>query len=187
MWWSIVRLDAVALPVDGFDAQAAGLSSARIGITLNYMTHEDKTRLEQQLQEFKGKRKTLSDRIGRARELGDLSENAEYHSSKEDQGHNERKIRDLEAKLSSALVVDDQDIPDGMVFIGATVRLRDVNSGEEDLYRLVGETSGASDADYVEVTPNSPMGLALMKAEVGSTIRVDLPRGEKRFEIMEIT
>ena len=49
------------------------------------------------------------------------------------------------------------------------------------------ETSEASDADYVEVTPNSPMGLALMKAEVGSTIRVDLPRGEKRFEIMEIT
>ncbi len=153
------------------------------------MTAEDKARLEEQLQALKGKRKTLSDRIGRARELGDLKENAEYHASKDDQGHNERKIRDLEKQLASAVVVGDQDTPDGMVFIGATVRLRNVSSGEEDLYRLVGEgsgTGGAVGADYIEVTPNSPMGLALMKAEVGSTIRVDLPRGEKRFEIVEI-
>lgn len=151
------------------------------------MTAQDKARLEEQLQAFKGKRKTLSDRIGKARELGDLKENAEYHASKEDQGHNERKIRDLVKQLASAVVVDDQHTPDGMVFIGATVRLRNVNSGEEDLYRLVGEGSGAVEgADYIQVTPNSPMGLALMKAEVGSTIRVDLPRGEKRFEIVEI-
>ncbi len=151
------------------------------------MTAQDKARLEEQLQALKGNRKTLSDRIGKAREHGDLSENAEYHASKEDQGHNERKIRDLEKQLASAVVVGDQDTPDGMVFIGATVRLRNVNSGEEDLYRLVGEGSGAVEgADYIEVTPNSPMGLALMKAEVGSTIRVDLPRGEKRFEIVEI-
>ena len=153
------------------------------------MTAEDKVGLEEQLQALKGMRKTLSDRIGRARELGDLSENAEYHASKEDQGHNERKIRDLEKQLALAVVVGDQDTPDGMVFIGATVRLRNVSSGEEDLYRLVGEGSGTGGevgADYIEVTPNSPMGLALMKAEVGSTIRVDLPRGEKRFEIVEI-
>ncbi len=155
-------------------------------IAVSYMTQEDKTRLERQLQELKGKRLTLSDRIGRARELGDLRENAEYHTAKEDQGHNERKIRDLEEKLKTALVVDNEDVPDGMVFIGATVRLRDVGSGDEDLYRLVGDPSGADDADYIEVTPDSPMGLALMKAEVGSTIRVDLPRGEKHFEILEV-
>ncbi|MHC4106458.1 MAG: GreA/GreB family elongation factor [Planctomycetota bacterium] len=157
-------------------------------IAVNYLTAEEKARLEEQLQALKGKRKTLSDRIGKARELGDISENAEYHSAKEDQGHNERKIRDLEKQLASAVVVDDQDRPDGMVFIGATVRLRNVSSGEEDVYRLVGESTGAvgGDVEYIEVTPNSPMGLALLKAEVGSTIRVDLPRGEKRFEIVEI-
>ncbi len=160
-----------------------------MAVAVDYLTREDKTRLEQQLQELKGKRKALSERIGTARGFGDLSENAEYHSAKDDQGHNERKIRDLEKQLASAVVVGDQDAPDGIVFIGATVRLRNLSSGEEDLYRLVGEGSGAggrSGADYVEVTPNSPMGLALMKAEVGSTIRVDLPRGEKRFEIVEI-
>lgn len=154
---------------------------------MNYMTAEDKARLEEQLQELKSKRKGLSDRIGRARELGDLSENAEYHSAKEDQGHNERKIRDIEEKLASAVVVDPQDMPDGMVFVGATVRLRDVRTGDEDLYRLVGESTGAADADYIEVTPNSPMGLSLLKAHIGDTIRVDLPRGERRFEIVEIT
>jgi transcription elongation factor GreA len=156
-------------------------------IAMNYMTAEDKVRIEEQLKELKGRRKGLSDRIGRARELGDLSENAEYHSAKEDQGHNERKIRDLEEKLASAVVVDPQDLPEGMAFVGATVRLRDVNSGDEDLYRLVGDLTGAADVDYVEVTPNSPIGLSLLKARVGDTFKVDLPRGERRFEIVAIT
>lgn len=154
---------------------------------MNYMTAEDKARLEEQLAELKKARKGLSDRIGRARELGDLRENAEYHSAKEDQGHNERKIRDIEEKLAKAVVVSDADLPEGVVFIGATVRLRDTDSGDEDLYRLVGELSGSADADYIEVTPNSPMGLSLMKARVGETVSVDLPRGRKQFEIVEIS
>ena len=153
---------------------------------MNYMTREDKERLEKQLKACIGKRKALSDRIGRARELGDLRENAEYHSAKEDQGLNEQKIREIEAKLADAVVVEEGAVPDGMVFIGATVRLRDLESGEEDLYRLVGDTAGESDADHIEVTPNSPMGLSLMKARVGETIRVELPRGERRFEILEL-
>ena len=154
---------------------------------MNYMTAQDKARLQEQLAELIKQRKTLSDRIGRARELGDLRENAEYHTAKDDQGHNERKIRDLQEKLASALVVGDQDMPEGMVFIGATVRLRDVKSGEEDLYRLVGEPTDEADADYIEVTPNSPMGMSLLKAHVGETVRVDLPRGAKKYEIVEIT
>ncbi len=154
---------------------------------MNYMTAQDKARLQEQLAQLIKQRKVLSDRIGRARELGDLRENAEYHTAKDDQGHNERKIRDLEEKLASALVVGDQEMPEGMVFIGATVRLRDVNSGEEDLYRLVGEPTDEADADYIEVTPNSPMGMSLLKAHVGETVRVDLPRGVKKYEIVEIT
>lgn len=153
---------------------------------MNYLTKEEKARLEEQLEGLKKKRKELSDRIGRARELGDLSENAEYHSAKEDQGFNEQKIRDLEHKLAGTVVVDEEAVPRDMVFIGATVRLRDVESGDEDLYRLVGAATGA-DAEYLEVTPNSPMGLALVKARVGETVKVDLPRGARRFEIVEIT
>ncbi|MCH7798463.1 MAG: transcription elongation factor GreA [Planctomycetes bacterium] len=154
---------------------------------MNYLTAQDQARLQEQLAELIKLRLVLSDRIGRARELGDLRENAEYHTAKDDQGHNERKIRDIEKKLASAVVVGDQDMPEGMVFIGATVRLRDVNSGEEDLYRLVGEPVDDPDADYIEVTPNSPMGMSLLKAHVGETVRVDLPRGAKKYEIVEIT
>ncbi len=156
-------------------------------IPVNYMTNEDMARLKRDLEELKGKRKALSDRIGRARELGDLRENAEYHSAKDDQGHNERKIKELEVKLATAVVVDTELIPDGVVFLGATVRLRDLASGREELYRLVGEMTADLDAEYTEVTPSSPMGLSLMKARVGDTVRVDLPRGERRFEIVEVT
>jgi transcription elongation factor GreA len=154
---------------------------------MNYITAEDKTNLEQQLEELKRKRRVLSDRIGRARELGDLRENAEYHAAKDDQGHNERKIAELTKKLASAVVVSDQEKPDGIVFVGATVRLRDLDSGGEDLYRLVGEANDSHDGDYVEVTPNSPMGLSLLKARLGDTVKVDLPRGEKRFQVVEIS
>ena len=153
---------------------------------MHYLTPEEKTLLEEKLQEFTKLRKTLSDRIGRARELGDLRENAEYHTAKEDQGHNERKIRDIEEKLSSAVIVGDDELPEGMVFVGATVRLRDVKSGDEELYSLVGEITGDHDDDHIQVTPNSPMGMALMKSRVGETVRVDLPRGPRQYEIVEI-
>jgi transcription elongation factor GreA len=153
---------------------------------MDYLTAEEKQRLEQLLKELMAQRRALSDRIGRARELGDLSENAEYHAAREDQGHNERRIRDLEARLASAVVADDTERPADMVFIGATVQLRDVESGEEELYRLVGEVSVDFSAEYIEVTPNSPMGLALMKARVGEVVRVDQRRGDRRFEIVKI-
>jgi transcription elongation factor GreA len=153
---------------------------------MHYMTAEEKQSIEDQLKKLNALRKVLSDRIGRARELGDLKENAEYHAAKEDQGLNERKIRELEEKLSGAIVTDSDDLPDDMVFIGATVKLREVESGDEDVYRLVGDPTGSFTADYVEVTPNSPMGQALMKARVGEVVRVDLRRGAKRFEIVEI-
>lgn len=153
---------------------------------MDYITAEDRARLEKELNECIAARKELSDRIGRARELGDLRENAEYHAAKEDQGMNERRIRELEQRLASAITADMDSVPKDMVFIGAKVKLRNVATDEEELYSLVGQTSGSFDSDFIEVTPTSPMGEALMKARIGEVVRVDLPRGEKRFEIVEI-
>lgn len=154
---------------------------------MDYLSVDDKARLQEQLKECERMRRVLSERIGVARALGDLRENADYHAAKEDQGLNEAKIRQLEARLASAAVVGDNGaMPEGMVFIGATVRLRDVESENQELYKLVGESSGNFDAEYVEVTPTSPMGEALMKARVGEVVKVSLRRGEKRFEIVEI-
>ncbi len=153
---------------------------------MEFLTQEEKQRLEEQLSEAISKRKQLSERIGAARELGDLSENAEYHAAREDQGLNEARIRHLEDRLANSGVVDSESVPDDVVFIGTTVKLRDVDSEDEDCYRLVGETSDDLPDDYVEVTQNSPMGQALMRARVGDVVRVSLPRGDRRYEIVEI-
>lgn len=152
---------------------------------MEFMTADEKKQLEGKLETLRAKRPALSKRIGEARELGDLRENAEYHAAREDQGMLEAEIRRIEQKLSKAKVVSNGQIPDDVVFVGATVRLRD-EDGDEDVYRLVGEASGAMDGEIVEVTVSSPMGEALMKSRVGEWIRVDAPRGTIRFEIVEI-
>lgn len=154
---------------------------------MEYLTAEEKERLSEELAERISNRKVISKRIEEARELGDLKENAEYHASREDQGLNEAKIRELEAKLARAVVADPDMLPDDVVFLGATVRLKDTGSGAEALYRLVGAASGSLDSEVIEVTPESPLGEALLKSRIGEVVRVDLRRGPKRFEIIEIT
>ena len=153
---------------------------------MDYITPADKAKLEEQLKECNKLRKVLSERIGVARALGDLKENGDYHAAREDQGMNEARIRQIESRLASAIVADGESMPKDMVFLGATVRLRDVDSEAEEMYKLVGQASGDFDAEIVEVTPTSPMGQALMKARVGEVVKVESRRGEKRFEIVEI-
>lgn len=153
---------------------------------MQYITEEDKKRIEEKLAECIGKQKILSDRIGRAREMGDLKENAEYHAAKEDQGLNELRIKEYKNKLAISIVADTDNIPEDIVFIGAIVKLRDIESKEEEIYRLVGEPTNNFDLDYIEVSPSSPMGEALLKARVGEVIGVDLRRGKRKFKIVEI-
>jgi transcription elongation factor GreA len=156
------------------------------GLTMEFITQDEKAQLEGKLADLKAKRPVISQRIGEARALGDLSENADYHAAREDQGLNEAEIRRLEERLKTAQVAVESDIPDDMVFVGTVVKLRDTDNDDVDLYKLVGEASGNFDADEIEVTASSPMGEALLKARVGDTVKVDLPRGTKRFEVMEI-
>ena len=153
---------------------------------MDYITQDDKKKIEEELNTRIRQRKEISDRIGRARELGDLKENGEYHAAREDQGMNEARIKQLEERLATAIVADNTEMPEDMVFIGATVKLKDIKTGSEQIYRLVGDMSGEFDPDCIEVTPTSALGTALMKSRVGETIRADLPRGEKRFEIVEL-
>lgn len=152
---------------------------------MEFMTADERTMLQQKLKGLHAKRPEISNRIAEARALGDLKENAEYHAAREDQGMLEAEIRRIEERLKNAKVVSEDQIPDDVVFVGATVRLRD-EDGDEDVFRLVGEATGSTEGDVVEVTVSSPMGEALMKSRVGETIRVDAPRGTIRFEIVEI-
>jgi len=153
---------------------------------VDFVTQEEKERLEAKLRELTDRRPEITARIAEARAHGDLKENAEYHAARDDQGMDEAEIRRLTERLKTAQVTDDMDVPEDMVFLGATVKLRDSGSGDEDVYKLVGEASGNFDSDEIEVTVSSPLGDALLKARVGETIKADLPRGTKHFEILEL-
>ncbi|MEE9404897.1 MAG: transcription elongation factor GreA [Algisphaera sp.] len=153
---------------------------------MDFITQDEKDRIEAKLDELVKRRPEVIDRIAEARAHGDLKENAEYHAARDDQGMDEAEIRRLTKRLKTAHVADNADIPEDMVFLGATVKLRDVKSGDEDVYKLVGEASGNFDSDEIEVTVSSPLGDALLKSRVGETIKADLPRGTKHFEILEL-
>lgn len=154
---------------------------------MDLITTSEHAQISKRLAALKANRSVISTRIAEARAHGDLSENAEYHTAKEQQGLEEAEIRRLGARLESAQVVDENKAKGtGIVFLGSLVRLRDIETKEEDLFKLVGEFSDEPPDDYDEVTASSPMGEALMKSRVGETVRFNAPRGVKRFEILEL-
>ncbi len=153
---------------------------------MEMITAQEREQLIARIEELKGKRMDLVKRIAEARAQGDLKENADYHAARDDQGLNEAEIRRLEDRIKNAHVADSDSVPNDMVHLGSIVRLKDLGDGTDDLYKLVGESTGRFDMDEIEVTVSSPMGESLLKARVGDTIRVDLPRGTKRFEILEL-
>ncbi len=154
---------------------------------MEMVTREEKAALEKRLAELIANRPVISNRIAEARALGDLRENAEYHAAREEQGLQEAEIRRLEERLANISIIDENaQIARDVVFIGATVKMREAGSDQIEVFRLVGEASGATNVDYIEVTVGSPMGEALLKARVGETISVRGPRGVKKFEILEL-
>lgn len=155
---------------------------------MEFVTKAEKEALEARLAQLVGNRGSISQRIAEARAHGDLRENGEYHAAREQQGMDEAEIRRLQERLSQIAVVSDEhaQATQGVVFVGSTVKLKDLDDEDVDQYKLVGEASATPPMDYVEVTASSPMGEALMKARVGDVIRVNAPRGVKRFEILEI-
>lgn len=155
---------------------------------MEFVTQAEKQTIENRLAGLVANRPVIAQRIAAARELGDLRENGDYHAAREQQGMEEAEIRRLTDRLANVSVVDEKlaKAVEGVVMLGCTVKLKDVDRGDEDLFKLVGESSGSDLGDIIEVTLNSPMGEALFKAQVGSTIRVNTPRGLKRFEVVEI-
>lgn len=155
-------------------------------MSANYVSREGYEKLRKELEYLKKvSRRKLSEEIGRAREKGDLKENAEYHAAKEAQGLNERKIADLEEKLSNSQILDDTDIPKDQALIGATVKLKDLDSGKEFEYTLVAEL----EADFAQgkISVTSPVGRGLLGHKVGETLEIKIPAGTLRYKILKIT
>src|SRR5277367_6812453 len=122
--------------------------------------------------------------ISEARSHGDLSENAEYHSAKEAQSHNEGRIVELEDMLQRAEVIDVSKLSGATVKFGATVTVIDEDSEKEKTYQIVGETEADVKSGKVSVT--SPTARALIGKKVGDTVEVNTPGGGKSYEILKI-
>ena len=123
--------------------------------------------------------------ISEARAQGDLSENAEYDAAKERQGFIEGRIIELEAKLSSAQIIDPKQLDDdGRVVFGVSVDLEEVESGEQVSYQIVGEDE--ADIKQSKVSFSSPIARAMIGKSAGDTVEVRAPGGVKEYEIVEV-
>jgi transcription elongation factor GreA len=154
------------------------------GIT--HLTPEGYEKLRKELEHLKTvKRRELSKAIGEARAHGDISENAEYDAAKDAQGLNEKKIAELEAKLAAAQILDSAAISKDEVLIGATVKLRDMGSGEEFEYMIVAE----EEADFAEnkISIQSPVGTGLLNHKKGDVVEIQVPRGILKYKILTIS
>ncbi|MDO8423754.1 MAG: transcription elongation factor GreA [Parvibaculum sp.] len=123
--------------------------------------------------------------IAEARAHGDLSENAEYHAAKEQQGLNESRVLELEDKLSRAEVIDVSKLSGNNVMFGATVTLIDEDTEEEVKYQIVGEMEGDVKKGKVSVT--SPIARAMIGKTVGDSVEVTTPGGGKSYEILKVS
>ncbi len=127
----------------------------------------------------------VTKRIAAARELGDLSENAEYHAAREDQGILQARIDVLRDELGRAYFIDRSTLPTDIVVFGARVKVKDLEAGDEEVFELVGP--GEEDYDNNKILTTSPMGQGLLGKKCGEVAEVQAPMGKLRFEILEIS
>ena len=148
------------------------------------LTRDTYARLQAELEDLKTRgRVQIAKAIEAARALGDLSENGDYHAAKDSQGKMEARIRQLEAMLSDVVIVD-PGAPGGEVTTGAVVSLR--YAGDEDIERyLIGSIEERREGVAV-VSPNSPLGQALMGKKEGDKVSYDAPSGVLEVEIVQV-
>ena len=151
-----------------------------------YLTRQGYEKLVQELELLKTqKRREIAKAVGKARAHGDISENAEYDAAKEAQGMNEKKVAELEEKLSRSRIIDDENIPKDEVLIAATAELEDLNSGEKLKYTFVSEI----EADYAQgkISIDSPIGKALLGHKKNEIVEINIPAGILKYKILKIS
>lgn len=149
-----------------------------------YLTAEGAARLRAELEQLKGpEREKMAKRLREAIQMGDLSENADYHKAKEDQGFLEGRIQELEYLLQNAIVVDQNDLKRDVVDVGVRVTIQEEDF-EPETYQMV----GAKEADprNGRISNESPIGRALMGGKVGDVVEAVTPGGALRLKILKI-
>jgi transcription elongation factor GreA len=124
-------------------------------------------------------------RIAAAREMGDLSENAEYHAAREDQGMLQARIDSLKEKLSRAYFVDRNTLPTDAVVFGTRVKVKDLDLDEEESFELVGP--GEEDYSQNKILTTSPIAQGLLGKKKGEVAEIQVPMGKLRFQIVDIS
>ena len=151
----------------------------------NILTYEGLKKLEDELQDLKVvQRREIAQRIKEAREQGDLSENAEYDAAKDEQRDIEARIEQIEKILKNAEVVLDEEIDLNRISIGCVVRVLDIEYDEEEEYKLVGSSEASSLQN--KVSNESPIGKALLGAQVGDVVEVEAPAGVVQYKVLSI-
>jgi len=151
-----------------------------------YMSKEGLEKLQEELKYLKFvKRKEVARAISDAREKGDLSENAEYHAAKEEQGHVEAKIAEMETKLANARIMDDRQMDTSKANILSTVEVLNVKMNKKMTFTLVSEAEANLKENKLSVS--SPIGKALLGSSVGAKVKALTPGGEMVFEVLNIT
>lgn len=150
------------------------------------MTPQGHAALEAELKQLKTvERPRISTAIAEAREHGDLKENAEYHAAREQQGLCEARIRDIEAKLGGAQIIDPMNLPqDGRVVFGVTVVIEGIDSGEQKHYKIVGEDE--ADVKVGKISVGSPIAKGLIGKSEGDEAKIQTPSGLAEYEIIDV-
>ena len=157
-----------------------------MGLDDIYLTQAGYEKLVQELDFMKNaKRRQISKAIGEARAHGDLSENAEYDAAKDAQAENEAKIAELEFKLSRARIIENENIPQDEILIGATAVLLDTDTGKEYTYTLVSELESDYAAGKISVT--SPLGKGLLGYKEGQDVSITVPAGTRHYKVLKIS
>lgn len=149
------------------------------------LTYEGLKKLEEELEQLRGpKRMAVKERIKAALSHGDITENSEYDEAKNEQAYIEGKIAKIEAMLKNARVIDEEDVSTEKVSIGSKVKLRDLDTNEENVFTIVGSTE-ANPAES-KISNVSPIGSALIDKKKGDVIEVTVPDGILKFKILKI-
>ncbi|MBD3948880.1 transcription elongation factor GreA [Tuanshanicoccus lijuaniae] len=149
------------------------------------MTLEGKAKLEAELEDLKVvKRKEIIERIKIARSFGDLSENSEYESAKDEQAFVEGRISTLENMIRFAVIIDDKDIAEDEVSLGRSVTFIELPDGEEETYTIV----GSAEADPMEskISNESPIAVAILGKKVNDVVTVNTPGGSFDIKITKV-
>ena len=127
----------------------------------------------------------IGKRVAAARDLGDLSENAEYHAAREDQGMLQAKVNQIQDELNRADIIDPSTLPKDTVVFGCTVKVKDLDEGDEETFTLVGP--GQENTDQNRILTGSPIGQGLLGKKKGQIAEIQVPRGTVRFKVLDIS